>query len=449
MKQFYTFIYEANLDAIYNNEFIKKGKEITRDNFDKLTLIDPTPNKRFVKWIVGNYLKLNLSNIKEQERFFNEDAPIIKSNIDLYTRNLSKIKNEKDKNIYKFKSFADFNIFVNTLQPTNSDLNRKIKQAKNDIDIFEETDEYLIVIPKTKEAACYWGKGTDWCTATKSENNMFEHYNKLGPLYIILKLHNGQPTDEKYQFHVESMQFMDNNDIPIKINTLYELMEKIPKINILINQTFEYIIKETESLDLDVLIENINNKYKLISKNMYNLEFCYDVELGEHNTHLISSIINNKEDIDDYLLIDVDLEYNILYDLCTWENQEKIDELMETKAQGEIYSYLHDAYFDNIDRLDMIERIQDSISQDLKEAGYIIEFNIPQWSTNISINYFYFVLTGKIKLNYYDFYENLLENGIIETVNINGEKLDDIMHDVSINKTQYNKNIARQIKFLN
>ena len=66
----------------------------------------------------------------------------------------------------------------------------------------------MIIVPHTEEASCYYGKGTQWCTAANNGNNMFEYYNDNGNLYInINKL-----THEKYQFHFETDSFMDETD---------------------------------------------------------------------------------------------------------------------------------------------------------------------------------------------------------------------------------------------
>ena len=56
--------------------------------------------------------------------------------------------------------------------------------------------------------SCELGSGTEWCTATGNTSNYFNQYIDEGPLYIFMK----PGSDEKYQFHFESGQFMDKND---------------------------------------------------------------------------------------------------------------------------------------------------------------------------------------------------------------------------------------------
>ena len=52
-------------------------------------------------------------------------------------------------------------------------------------------------------------KNTQWCTAADG-NNQFNYYNSQGPLYININ----KADNEKYQFHFESDQFMDETDTP-------------------------------------------------------------------------------------------------------------------------------------------------------------------------------------------------------------------------------------------
>jgi len=71
---------------------------------------------------------------------------------------------------------------------------------------------------KTKEASQHlYGGGVDagktnWCTAAKSSNCMFDHYNKVGNLHVI----HDKNTGRVYQYHENENQFMDahDNEIP-------------------------------------------------------------------------------------------------------------------------------------------------------------------------------------------------------------------------------------------
>jgi len=71
-------------------------------------------------------------------------------------------------------------------------------------------EQIRVIVPKDEAAACYYGQGTRWCTAVKT-NNMFDGYNRSGPLYIVIPKHPRHP-GEKYQIHFEDGQCMNEED---------------------------------------------------------------------------------------------------------------------------------------------------------------------------------------------------------------------------------------------
>ena len=82
-----------------------------------------------------------------------------------------------------------------------------------------------IIIPDDEAAARYYGQGTRWCTAART-NNMFMRYWSVGPLYIILPKSPRYP-GEKYQFHFESKSFMDERDEP---DSLKDMVLEYPSL---------------------------------------------------------------------------------------------------------------------------------------------------------------------------------------------------------------------------
>jgi hypothetical protein len=78
-----------------------------------------------------------------------------------------------------------------------------------------------VVVLHTEAASCYFGVDTRWCTATKN-NNQFNKYNKISPLYIVLI----KPINQRFQFHWGYRpQFTDKQNDEINPN---ELADKYP-----------------------------------------------------------------------------------------------------------------------------------------------------------------------------------------------------------------------------
>ena len=192
----------ASLGDIYQKYY----SQIPEETFRQIVSADPTynvekPDKmgKFGKWLLNLYQKGALKN---------EDLYKAKDYLSTFVKFNTKI-NQKDINKYSslpelYKTIEPF--IVNPEQSTSkSDEVRKIKEGAQKV---YEDAKWLVIVPHTQEASCYYGKGTQWCTAADVSDNMFNHYNKKGNLYInILK-----GTNTKYQFHFETDSFMDEHD---------------------------------------------------------------------------------------------------------------------------------------------------------------------------------------------------------------------------------------------
>lgn len=135
-------------------------------------------------------------------------------------------------------------------------INRRIEEKRKVSESAEkvfETDKIVIIHPLTQEASCTYGAGTKWCTAAE-KNNMFNTYNSKGPLYILID----KVTNDKYQLHFETDQFMDAEDKPV---SLKNLTQRYPEIKIWIDRDImnkENAVKLSILLgDLELLKENI------------------------------------------------------------------------------------------------------------------------------------------------------------------------------------------------
>ena len=100
------------------------------------------------------------------------------------------------------------------------------KEEKKNADELYRDKELIVLIPRDTEAACYYGQGTRWCTAGANYNR-FDYYAKQGDLYIIIPRQQAYP-GEKYQFHFESRQFMNEQDRQIGEEGLVKLIARFP-----------------------------------------------------------------------------------------------------------------------------------------------------------------------------------------------------------------------------
>jgi hypothetical protein len=178
------------------------GREMSaNDVLKELLKADPTKKQDFMVYISNMYLK---------KQFKLEDVTRIKKELETFQKVKSKLTN---KDISSYKTLDQL---YDALEPfadaSENDLKSNkalVKDAKSGAKYIINEPDFKVLVPKTKEAACFYGANTKWCTAA-DENNMFDHYNEGGNLYIIIAKDNGK--DRKFQLHVEHDQFMDERD---------------------------------------------------------------------------------------------------------------------------------------------------------------------------------------------------------------------------------------------
>ena len=177
------------------------------------------------KWALALYKK-------KSPRFMEDLYKLHKENGTGY---LDIIKRAKDRRIIsgqqadlnQYKSISELGRFVSLLDidkilgKTKGEISNAVNSAAEDIEVPYEDDVWKVVIPKSYEASCYWGKGTEWCTATRETSDWYERYSSEGPLYININKQNGQ----KYQFHFESDSFMDQYDSEMEMPFINEMGE--------------------------------------------------------------------------------------------------------------------------------------------------------------------------------------------------------------------------------
>ena len=162
-----------------------------------------TPQSLLSDWDTDAYLDKNLVWVVHQYingAFHYGDIDKVKADLAKF----EKYKNKKsliadgtlkssDINSYNYNDLKQDldKIDDNNIQNLGSSARKNaIEQGKDEVDKVYEDEDWIVVIPKTQAAAMYWGKDTKWCTAADSKNNMFNTYNKKGPLFIAINKHN-------------------------------------------------------------------------------------------------------------------------------------------------------------------------------------------------------------------------------------------------------------------
>lgn len=207
---------------------------------NKLKTADPLNGENIV-WIARMY---------GDQQFRLEDLNRLKDNLRLFFKNKAKIQN-KDLNSYGNlqQLYSVIEPFKVPEDPEQEEFLSGIDGAGSAVGALESlvkvpntkvlinTPTFVVTIPENLKASkqlCTIGGNTEWCTQHTDEYNK---YSGQGPLYVLAAIKGGKV--KKWQFHVESNQYMDRNDFKISKADI-NFLSSIPAYT----QFLNYLIKK-------------------------------------------------------------------------------------------------------------------------------------------------------------------------------------------------------------
>ena len=173
-------IVEDRVDDVRKKYFDQTSQSIlTSDMFDDLVKGsgEIATNHKYLEWMVDRWVKTKLDN---------PDVPISnKEGIEEVIKavgNFERVKNRLDqKDIYQYSTLDEL---FKALIAIDSKQRREVSTREDSEKVYE-SDRYVVVVPETREASCYYGSGTKWCTA-QTDRDYFTNYKKSGELYYII-----------------------------------------------------------------------------------------------------------------------------------------------------------------------------------------------------------------------------------------------------------------------
>lgn len=278
IKKFYVKGILENINILTEDvESVRKNyPKISDEDFNKLIRLDPTFNENrnsvgtYGKWILNLFNKGKLDNIGHVK--------------DLLTRFEENKKYLLNKDINKFKSLEEVDDYL------NNDNNYKEKSHRQEVrdnqkarknadvsgDFITSIDGFDIYIPSSYENSCKLGQGARWCTASTESDYYYNYYKDEfgGDYYILINQIN---PEEKYQFHFESMQFMDKDDYSIQLKSFFK---KHPNIEQFFKPVVYQIFKIKENGTITVNAYDLLQEVKpergsdyLSGEDIYNILF--------------------------------------------------------------------------------------------------------------------------------------------------------------------------------
>jgi hypothetical protein len=215
----------AAIDKEYTTHLMKspetsanKWNELNKHHvLGHLEKLDPSPNKKYVPHM-AKMLGAGINNFEDVDSR-------MASNVAKFHRLATNRKlNPEHTDMGRFKNMGEFEHAMEGYADVESNnaearaYHEKMKSPEHSTT--ESHGSFTKIIPHTPEAAQHFGKGTRWCTATdKLENSMFDHYNKSGPMHILIP-HSASYSGEKYQYHRSTKQLMNEKDEPVERSSL-------------------------------------------------------------------------------------------------------------------------------------------------------------------------------------------------------------------------------------
>lgn len=182
------------------------GIKTANEFVNELAKHDPSPSKIYLQWMTRTVL--NKATPWEDIGKFTE-----------YLQLFEKVKSRLEKkDINGYQSARDLYNAIKDFDPTVKTGKQERREQRDgffkrgEIEEVYRDNTVQILHPKTQAASVEFGIGTKWCTAATKSKNYFNQYNADGPIYMINFL---GKTNERYQIHFESGQFMDIHDNPV------------------------------------------------------------------------------------------------------------------------------------------------------------------------------------------------------------------------------------------
>lgn len=230
----------ALTDTVYQNQLANNALE-------QLEKADPTSNKKYTQWLARMFARDPVTKLED-----------LVSTLADYLHKFNKLGLKKllkpehaDINIFK-----DIQTFMDVMD--DYDLPEDDKDTGKATKLYSDSD-VTVIIPHDEAAACVYGRQTRWCTAATKGENYFDHYNKSGPLYILIPK-NPKYKGEKYQLHFPSDQFMNEQDHNQDIGWL--LSDRFPSlVDFFKKREGEYLndlIQFTDNAVLEQVLDEIS-----------------------------------------------------------------------------------------------------------------------------------------------------------------------------------------------
>ena len=137
----------------------------------------------------------------------------------------------ENKDIYSKEYYGNFGKLIDVIEVAEVLREEKNFNKEEHINVLLETDEFLLIQPKTHKGSIKYGANTKWCTTTKNNESIFKNYTRDGFLgYLIDK------TDTKTGDYKKVALYLEYNSGGINESVkIYDVKDKYGHENFLVD----------------------------------------------------------------------------------------------------------------------------------------------------------------------------------------------------------------------
>jgi len=196
------------------DELRQKYKTIRKTTFETFVNGDKTKTKK--------YLPFMLSTWSNGPRLIKSDYLV--ELVNKFDDLLPYIKN---KDIYS-EEYKDMKTFFRVINDAEELKDEKSFVREEHIDVLMETDDFILLHPKTHKGSCKYGANTKWCTASKNDPNTFNSYMKSGYLVYLISKKQMDPNYSKLALYC-------NKDTMLDTIQIYNAIDRDTRVEIVLN----------------------------------------------------------------------------------------------------------------------------------------------------------------------------------------------------------------------
>jgi hypothetical protein len=280
------------------DELRAKYPRVSASVVNKFVDGDKTKTKKYLSFMLKTWVNrtgeiANSTELVQLVNMFDELLPYI-----------------ENKDIYH-KDYENITHFLSVLNKATEDKEENTFNKEEHIEVIEDTDDYILLRPKTHKGSLKYGANTKWCTASKTSPGVFTSYSRTGYLVYLISKKDIKGNFSKVAFYlrkdddsltgtVECYNVMDkqiNTDVIIKSeewspDVIFKIITKI-RLN---GYKYQKIIKSKDVIDSAIRdLSGIN--FEDLTESITLLEKVNDIDYISKTKNKINDFVSKLEKI--------------------------------------------------------------------------------------------------------------------------------------------------------